>query len=504
MASADEVYEYWYMRTGAQIKKKIEGNSLKIDLTVPVDSNSYFQDLSIVLSGKTQNVTLNRHSDNIQGISYRRNINDSILVNINFNPFLLDRAEKYTHLYEINQDQDSRNDALYFINQLSPEKQTVFLNRLSNPSSVPVITSFLINNGIDNTTSKKVQITFTCDQIPTHYKIGETADLKNQNWESYKTNTINYQFTSTEIGQKTLYLAVKNNSTYSKIYSAGIELKSPIPMPDTGIHLLISVNPEIEANQSIIYDTLSNNQIINLINPFKPEANLRTISGDTICKYINNLQLCKGSAGSTNNLYFTSSSGDTGVLPDKYINRCLYYSNYNQPDEIVPHRLIFMLPNGFYKIKILGSSSHVGADNYNNLFYTANDDILSPNFSMLNNYDKYLTWEHIEVDNSYLILKYWSNPTRNNVAPINLIEIQNINPTGNNNIQQSENIPLQIMGEKGTIKIIAPISYIDKELFLHNISGEIINSVILKEGVNMVSGLPSGIYIINKQKIHIQ
>ena len=506
MASVDEVYEYWYMRKSLKISKNISNNILSIDLEVPIDSNFYHKDLSLIISGVRENLNSIRSSNNIYGLSTAYLGEDSMLVNINFNSLLLERAEKYTHLYELKKDEDSKNDALYFINQLTDERKATFLSRINGSSSNTQIdiSSFTINNGIDNTTSQQVQITFNTTKQPTHYKIGETANLTNQEWVNYSSNTVKYKILSSDLGQKIIYLAVKDAEGYSNIYSAGIELKAPIPMPEEGIHLLICVNPEIDSNTNILYDTLEN-KVINLINPFKSEALLEEITGASYCKYINNLLIAQGSAGSNQSSYYALSNNG-GTYPDKYINRCLFYTNYNQPDSILPNRLIFMLPNGSYKINLLGNSSNAGASNYKNLFYEINGILKSPTFSMQNNYTKYLTWDYVNVDNSYLILKYFSNPTRNNVAPINFIEIQSIGTVGNNNIYFDSNEQLEIITEKSSrsIKIIAPTNFKSQEIPIYNIAGEQIYNVMVKAGETKISGLSEGLYIINKMKICLE
>ena len=187
MANVDEVYEYWHMRKYIKIEKNITNSILTIDLEVPTDTLFYHKDLSLIISGIEKKINLTNYTANVYGFSSSYLEKDSMLVNINFDSLLLERAERYTHTYELNKDEESKNDALYFINQLSEERKIVLLNRINNISSDKQIdiNSFRINNGIANTTSQEVQITFSATKQPTHYKIGETTNLANQEWKNY-------------------------------------------------------------------------------------------------------------------------------------------------------------------------------------------------------------------------------------------------------------------------------------------------------------------------------
>ena len=101
---------------------------------------------------------------------------------------------------------------------------------------------------------------------------------------------------------------------------------------------------------------------------------------------------------------------------------------YNQPDPIVPCRLGFTVPAGTYKVRILGNTSHSSGANLDKLFYDANGVTVNPAYSLYNNYDRMTEIDDVTVSDDgdgtgSLVLKYWSNPTRNNKVAVNLIEI---------------------------------------------------------------------------------
>ena len=69
---------------------------------------------------------------NVYGYSYKYRPEDkTLMINLNCNPSLLERAQRYTDIYKDFPSDESKADALYFINQLSPERRTVFLNSIN-------------------------------------------------------------------------------------------------------------------------------------------------------------------------------------------------------------------------------------------------------------------------------------------------------------------------------------------------------------------------------------
>lgn len=88
----------------------------------------------------------------------------------------------------------------------------------------PVLDSVIINSGAASTIERNVSVKLTTTGSFTHYKMAETADLLSTPWIQISTNTISYTL-SNMLGNKTIYVQVKNNVGESSVKSASIILQ---------------------------------------------------------------------------------------------------------------------------------------------------------------------------------------------------------------------------------------------------------------------------------------
>ncbi|WP_448789383.1 hypothetical protein [Bacteroides graminisolvens] len=137
-ATIDEVYEYYHFKANYPIQKTIEGNKATFRIEAAPDYKlpeecTYHRDFTLLVTGleSMSGVTLT-FGPNVYGYSYKYRPEDkTLMINLNCNPSLLERAQRYTDIYKDSPSDESKADALYFINQLSPERRTSFLNSIN-------------------------------------------------------------------------------------------------------------------------------------------------------------------------------------------------------------------------------------------------------------------------------------------------------------------------------------------------------------------------------------
>jgi len=219
VASWDEIYEYMQMRLSSIVRKSTNGSTVTFKIMIPFGHNYYFKDLSLLLSSTTS-IDMLAVSDNILGYSYAGH-GDGVLLNINFNNYLLEAAEKYTSNFESSLSDEDKTDAYYFVNQLKDTLKAPFVARLSANETAPVLNSISINDGVTVTYNQFVSITLNMTGGLTHYKVGETANLSGASWIVGTSKTFSYQLSS-GYASKTVYVQVKNSFGESGIKSSSI------------------------------------------------------------------------------------------------------------------------------------------------------------------------------------------------------------------------------------------------------------------------------------------
>lgn len=232
VASWDEVYEYIAMREGLAFVKNVSGQKITFEIYVPKGASYYFRDISFLLSGisSIQGVTVVPESSPIKGLTCGIN-NSLLLVNVNFNPNLVELAEKYTAKLEASATQEDKDDAMYFVSMLLPDLAAPFMARIEAvvigvPEQLRLDT-MTINNGQQSTTDRNVSIALAVTGTPTYYRVAETQNFSGVEWLSYSSHVIRYAL-SPALGAKTIYLQLKNAAVESNVLSASVTLESSV------------------------------------------------------------------------------------------------------------------------------------------------------------------------------------------------------------------------------------------------------------------------------------
>ena len=139
MPSMEEYYEYNYNRVNGSIKKTIEGNTIKLTVTLPGGQYFYFPSSTINLTGVNEsNIIAINSSNSVTGLSYGNYPDATIpnkfnfMLNIDCRSSLIEHAEHYVKEYEENtSDLALKADALYFVNRLKDsDKKNGLLQRI--------------------------------------------------------------------------------------------------------------------------------------------------------------------------------------------------------------------------------------------------------------------------------------------------------------------------------------------------------------------------------------
>lgn len=227
-ASWDEVYEYQELRYGSSIEKRVEGQTVTFEVTVPERTNFYYHELSFLISG-IEGATIIPISENIYGLSYADR-NGKMLVNVNFDSELPKRAEKYTAKYEATGLEADKDDARYIVSLLRSELAAPYLARLDHTEPPVILTGITINDGANTVYSRLINVAIDASASATSYRIGETADLSTQPWQDFDGSAVGYTI-SNGYGSKTVYVQVAGGSRQSTVASATIRYAD---VPESG------------------------------------------------------------------------------------------------------------------------------------------------------------------------------------------------------------------------------------------------------------------------------
>jgi len=222
LPSINEFFEYQFMINNTVAVKSVNGQTINYKLFVPTASNFWFRDLSVLLSGISSLTGLTvTSSDNCKGTSF--GISDGkLLVNLDFNASLIEKAEKYVSKFETSLTDTDYDDALYFVQQLKVGIRETYQARLDVLASPPSLSSVIINAGATTTTSPAITLAATFTGAATSYMISENAAFTGASWQDYVAS-IPYTLSNTS-GTKTVYLKLKNSHGESVVVSDTIDL----------------------------------------------------------------------------------------------------------------------------------------------------------------------------------------------------------------------------------------------------------------------------------------
>lgn len=260
-ATVDEVYEYLHARNNALIRKSADGNKLRVTVYIPKGQYFYYPEFSLLLTG-AENVSGINSSDNVPGLSWAAH-GDGVLINVNTDAALAAMAEECTSKFERTEKSVDKNDALYFAGQLKATLRTAYMERIEavQPGSVTLL-SVGINAGAAATTSRTVAVLPTFNGTPTHYRIGESADLSAETWVAYAGGEVAFTL-SANYGEKTVYMQLKNEQGESTVKSGSIEYKeasAEIPLSGLTITGDTTLAPGASAQLSVAYTPANTTQ----------------------------------------------------------------------------------------------------------------------------------------------------------------------------------------------------------------------------------------------------
>ncbi|PKO97027.1 MAG: hypothetical protein CVU12_02875 [Bacteroidetes bacterium HGW-Bacteroidetes-7] len=131
MTSLEEYFEYNNYRARGTIDKVITGNTIRLQINLPMEPNSYYPSITLNVKGITkENITSLTSSATITGLSYG-NYDAGLMINIDFRKFLSQLATHYVERYEKNKNSHNLSDARYFVAQLKEsEVKKALQNRL--------------------------------------------------------------------------------------------------------------------------------------------------------------------------------------------------------------------------------------------------------------------------------------------------------------------------------------------------------------------------------------
>lgn len=222
--------------------------------------------------------------------------------------------------------------------------------------------SITINKGAPNTENNNVLINLRYRGLPTHYMLSEDSTFTNVSWKVWDHLPISFTLSS-GYGEKAVYAKMKNDSCITPVINNHINyVKQAAVISFAGTTL-----------NTISYPAIDNGTIINLLqivpNPSYSSQTLKSIgetSLDWAIELENNFYTNNTESNTTgtylnliNNLQ-PSLSGNMGVYPDSYLSKNWVLNGHGE-NNTKKGRIVFTLPNGSYKFKLLMSTSPSGS-----------------------------------------------------------------------------------------------------------------------------------------------
>lgn len=251
----DEFFEYWYMKMNTLSVKTMTDAGIHYKMYVPKGANFFFRDLSVLVSGISSLEGVSVVSgDNVYGTSYA--VNDGkLLINLDFNPLLMERVNKYVEAFEADYNKEyAYDDAYYFVQMLKDGLREPYLARINKWVSPPVLESFTINSGQEFTQDQNVTLNITYSgQAPSHYMVSEDMSFTGASWIEYVEKPT-FKLSS-GFNAKTVYVKLKNVYGETEILSDGITLLEPT-LTLKGITIDNGAASTIQRNVNVTFDYL--------------------------------------------------------------------------------------------------------------------------------------------------------------------------------------------------------------------------------------------------------
>lgn len=311
-------------------------------------------------------------------------------------------------------------------------QKTVYLQLKDNLSETAVrvdtieavldlLSAIIINGGASYTYGNAITVAFTASDsfAPTHYMLSESASFSGAIWQEF-VNPASF-ILSSGFGNKTLYAKLRDVDRVSEVVMSAIEYREK---QVSRVALRCGMQPSTASEMNVLID--AGGLMVNNVKPMNNyEIPLYDVNGEVSeISYYNDTSIA-GQMGSINASYNpTEPEVYDGVYSFAALDVARYFEQYNQPETIVPYRIIFKAPAGTYKVRVLGSTSSAYGTTTGNKWYECNGVKGQPDFSLQNNFTNFVELDNVQPNGAgYLIVKWWGDPTRAAFACANLIEI---------------------------------------------------------------------------------
>lgn len=311
---------------------------------------------------------------------------------------------------------------------------------------VSELESITINNGDSNTDSQVVSVNMIYSGDPTHYRISESETFTDSSWITLSSSTVNFTLSPT-LGLKTLYVQIQDSGGMSSVKSSSITLLGE------SVKAALAFNYQY-GNGTLAYD--SDNELGVTVNsvhptvgtttPFLSPKPLKDTSGNDLTGWF--LSLNKASYPALDSVALEGmglSSFNTGITegsgpyPIKYLTKVASMGITSGVS--LQGRLVFTLPVGAYKAKIIYTASVGGSLSESERVYcwyrivangisSGNIQVGPDGFTGLHNSDFNAEIQfNVETNSSdNVVLFIWNNnPVNMGYRPgLSLIEIQKL------------------------------------------------------------------------------
>ncbi|MEG1842425.1 MAG: hypothetical protein RR221_06895 [Alistipes sp.] len=299
--------------------------------------------------------------------------------------------------------------------QTAVVSDTIILEASDIPIQI-VLNSITINGGAASTATRDVAVAINTNLAPTHYRIGEVADLSAQPWVTY-TGNATYTLSQNN-GQKTIYAQVKNADGHSETKFAVIALSQTT---SGSMRAILSLGWDWSSGGSTgttVYDAAMQLGKVRL-GADGISYNIYDTNGNIVgTADIAGLK----TTGSTNTGNTTGNG--TGVYPDNVLK----WSGYKPAATSEASVSMALATPGTYKFKIFVNTKNQGINITGSTYALVNGSSVQNyamrTYNIKDNYTNVLELTTTITVGTPVILKLSTSDTGNDLLLINAIEIE--------------------------------------------------------------------------------
>ena len=280
-----------------------------------------------------------------------------------------------------------------------------------DPDVVPNLNSISINTGASTTDSADVSVKMTVTGTPTHYRISESSSgLSSASWKSY-VNTVSYKLSG--IGNKTIYVQVKNDVGESGIKSASIIYQESTPTDKRKAIMSITWG-----YADVGFDEASKIYKLQLLGSAKPFYDVSNVQMGTIKN--NDTSLASNYSERTKG----KITGDnSGIYPDFALQQNLCVNGTKLAS------ITMTVPSGTYAVRLLSNISSEAewgkyAADPSVATFVVNGVTKNP-IKTTDNTDTLLVFDDVDASNGEINIQ-WSGGAESKRLAINVIEIEQL------------------------------------------------------------------------------